>query len=118
MVDVVFADVAQPDQARIVSLNCDHFLKHGGMSFKCLVIKAKHMTERDCFRTHRHLDKGELYRFYCSGGSCIRQRGQETTREHDQATRTVCLLFGNLYQTNGLLNFLGSPWNLTKEIIV
>jgi hypothetical protein len=30
MVDVVFADVAQPDQARIVSLNASYFLKVGG----------------------------------------------------------------------------------------
>jgi len=30
MVDVVFADVAQPDQARIVSLNSQYFLKNGG----------------------------------------------------------------------------------------
>lgn len=30
MVDVVFADVAQPDQARIVGINCQHFLKNGG----------------------------------------------------------------------------------------
>jgi rRNA 2'-O-methyltransferase fibrillarin len=30
MVDVVFADVAQPDQGRIVALNSHHFLKNGG----------------------------------------------------------------------------------------
>eukprot|EP00695_Tsukubamonas_globosa_P001857 TRINITY_DN292_c0_g1_i1.p1 TRINITY_DN292_c0_g1~~TRINITY_DN292_c0_g1_i1.p1 ORF type:complete len:242 (+),score=136.20 TRINITY_DN292_c0_g1_i1:92-727(+) len=30
MVDVVFADVAQPDQARIVALNSSYFLKNGG----------------------------------------------------------------------------------------
>ncbi|CAG9138403.1 unnamed protein product [Plutella xylostella] len=30
MVDTIFADVAQPDQARIVSLNAQHFLKNGG----------------------------------------------------------------------------------------
>lgn len=30
MVDLVFADVAQPDQARIVALNSQHFLKNGG----------------------------------------------------------------------------------------
>merc|ERR1711871_455879 len=30
MVDTVFADVAQPDQARIVALNSHHFLKNGG----------------------------------------------------------------------------------------
>ena len=29
-VDVVFADVAQPDQARIVVLNSEYFLKNGG----------------------------------------------------------------------------------------
>lgn len=30
MVDCIFADVAQPDQARIVGLNAHMFLKHGG----------------------------------------------------------------------------------------
>lgn len=30
MVDVVFADVAQPDQARIVAINAHNFLKNSG----------------------------------------------------------------------------------------
>ena len=30
MVDVIFADVAQPDQSHIVALNAEHFLKVGG----------------------------------------------------------------------------------------
>ncbi|KAG5337725.1 FBRL methyltransferase, partial [Acromyrmex heyeri] len=30
MVDTIFSDVAQPDQARIVSLNAQNFLKNGG----------------------------------------------------------------------------------------
>ncbi|PIA18735.1 Fibrillarin [Coemansia reversa NRRL 1564] len=30
MVDVIFADVAQPDQARIISLNAHQFLRNGG----------------------------------------------------------------------------------------
>jgi len=30
LVDVVFADIAQPDQARIVALNAHQFLKDGG----------------------------------------------------------------------------------------
>jgi rRNA 2'-O-methyltransferase fibrillarin len=30
MVDCIFADVAQPDQARIVAINAHHFLKNGG----------------------------------------------------------------------------------------
>ena len=38
MVDTIFADVAQPDQARIVGLNAKYFLKTGG---HCVVsIKA------------------------------------------------------------------------------
>jgi rRNA 2'-O-methyltransferase fibrillarin len=32
MVDVIFADVAQPDQARIVAHNAQYFLKNGGHS--------------------------------------------------------------------------------------
>jgi rRNA 2'-O-methyltransferase fibrillarin len=38
MVDCIFADVAQPDQARIVALNAHYFLKTGG-NF-CISIKA------------------------------------------------------------------------------
>jgi rRNA 2'-O-methyltransferase fibrillarin len=30
MVDVIFSDVAQPDQARIIVLNAEHYLKNGG----------------------------------------------------------------------------------------
>lgn len=30
MVDTIFSDVAQPDQARIVALNAQYFLKNGG----------------------------------------------------------------------------------------
>ena len=30
MVDTIFADVAQPDQARIIALNAHHFLKATG----------------------------------------------------------------------------------------
>jgi hypothetical protein len=30
MVDTIFADVAQPDQARIVALNAQYFLKNSG----------------------------------------------------------------------------------------
>jgi len=43
MVDAVFADVAQPDQARILALNAHHFLKNGGyivMSIKANCIDS------------------------------------------------------------------------------
>ena len=41
MVDVVFADVAQPDQARIVAINAHNFLKNQGhfvMSIKVMLL--------------------------------------------------------------------------------
>lgn len=38
MVDLIFSDVAQPDQARILSINANHFLKSGG--FFIITIKA------------------------------------------------------------------------------
>ena len=41
MVDTIFADVAQPDQARIVAINAHNFLKIGGhfvISIKVLVL--------------------------------------------------------------------------------
>jgi rRNA 2'-O-methyltransferase fibrillarin len=43
MVDTLFADVAQPDQARIFALNAHYFLKNGGkfvMSIKVFIISA------------------------------------------------------------------------------
>nr|XP_028956504.1 mediator of RNA polymerase II transcription subunit 36a-like [Malus domestica] len=41
LVDVIFADVAQPDQARILGLNANYFLKVGGC---CLIsIKANYI---------------------------------------------------------------------------
>jgi len=34
MVDTIFADVAQPDQARIVALNAQYFLKNGTVTLE------------------------------------------------------------------------------------
>ena len=36
MVDAIFADVAQPDQARIFALNADYFLKNNGYFMICI----------------------------------------------------------------------------------
>ena len=44
MVDVIFADVAQPDQTRIVALNAHNFLKNGGH----FVISIKVRTSAFC----------------------------------------------------------------------
>mmetsp|Transcript_18548 Transcript_18548/g.46785 ORF Transcript_18548/g.46785 Transcript_18548/m.46785 type:complete len:161 (+) Transcript_18548:360-842(+) len=38
MVDLIFSDIAQPDQARILSINANHFLRSGG--FFIITIKA------------------------------------------------------------------------------
>ena len=38
IVDTIFADVAQPDQARIVAINADMYLKNGG--YAVMSIKA------------------------------------------------------------------------------
>jgi len=53
MVDVIFADVAQPDQARILGLNAQYFLKNGGtfvISIKanCIdsTVPAQHVFEQ------------------------------------------------------------------------
>lgn len=47
MVDCIFADVAQPDQARIVSLNAQHFLKNGGHFV--ISIKVSNSSDLDYF---------------------------------------------------------------------
>lgn len=41
MVDTIFADVAQPDQARILALNAHHFLKNGGHFVISIKVKAQ-----------------------------------------------------------------------------
>jgi rRNA 2'-O-methyltransferase fibrillarin len=49
MVDVIFADVAQPDQARIVALNAKMFLKQGGgmlISIKANCIDSTQPAEK------------------------------------------------------------------------
>jgi rRNA 2'-O-methyltransferase fibrillarin len=49
MVDVIFADVAQPDQARIVALNAKMYLKQGGgmlISIKANCIDSTQPAEK------------------------------------------------------------------------
>jgi rRNA 2'-O-methyltransferase fibrillarin len=47
MVDCIFADVAQPDQARIVALNAQYYLKSGGHFV--LSMKASCILFSGCF---------------------------------------------------------------------
>ena len=59
MVDTIFADVAQPDQARIVAINAHNFLKNGGhfvISIKVLVLSLR--------LKHVYIQKGPLIRLH------------------------------------------------------
>lgn len=63
MVDVVFADVAQPDQARIVALNAQHFLKNGGhfvISIKASCIDSTAAPEAVFAREVKKLQESQL----------------------------------------------------------
>jgi rRNA 2'-O-methyltransferase fibrillarin len=63
MVDVVFADVAQPDQARIVALNAQHFLKNGGhfvISIKASCIDSTAKPEAVFAREVKKLQEAQL----------------------------------------------------------
>ena len=63
MVDVVFADVAQPDQARIVGLNAASFLKAGGafvISIKASCIDSTAQPEAVFAREVKKLQELQL----------------------------------------------------------
>lgn len=63
MVDVVFADVAQPDQARIVGLNAQYFLKNGGnfvISIKASCIDSTAPPEAVFAREVKKLQEHQL----------------------------------------------------------
>ncbi|XP_035752694.1 rRNA 2'-O-methyltransferase fibrillarin, partial [Egretta garzetta] len=52
MVDVVFADVAQPDQTRIVALNAHSFLRTGGHFLISIKVTTMHLKRHFMFRNH------------------------------------------------------------------
>jgi fibrillarin-like rRNA methylase len=56
MVDAVFADVAQRDQARIIAHNCKYFLKYGGQFI--ISIKVNHPRLKDIARAKTHPNLG------------------------------------------------------------
>jgi len=49
MVDTIFADVAQPDQARIVAINAHMFLKNGG-HFVISIKVSLHLLQRSVWK--------------------------------------------------------------------
>uniref|UniRef100_A0A8B9ZWQ0 rRNA 2'-O-methyltransferase fibrillarin n=1 Tax=Anas zonorhyncha TaxID=75864 RepID=A0A8B9ZWQ0_9AVES len=69
MVDVIFADVAQPDQSRIVALNAHNFLRNGGH----FVISIKAPPEAEV--TPLPAFWGEFSRFWVFwGGFLLKER--------------------------------------------
>jgi rRNA 2'-O-methyltransferase fibrillarin len=63
MVDTIFSDVAQPDQARIVGLNAHHFLKNGGhfvVSIKASCIDSTAKPEAVFAREVQKMQKEQL----------------------------------------------------------
>mmetsp|Transcript_32905 Transcript_32905/g.72437 ORF Transcript_32905/g.72437 Transcript_32905/m.72437 type:complete len:326 (-) Transcript_32905:331-1308(-) len=63
MVDTIFADVAQPDQARIVALNAQYFLKQGGhfvLSIKASCIDSTAPAEAVFAREVKKLQEENL----------------------------------------------------------
>ena len=85
MVDTIFADVAQPDQARIVGLNAQYFLKQGG-NFMISIKASRH-------RSHR------------SGGRL--RRSQEAANGRLQAGRTAHVRTVRTRSRNGCWCFSG-----------
>jgi len=61
MVDVVFADVAQPDQARIIAMNAHMFCKIGGHIV--ISIKVFFFWEKYCYNIKKN--KIEIYINLC-----------------------------------------------------
>jgi hypothetical protein len=81
MVDCIFADVAQPDQARIVGLN--------GMPYSLVV--AKYLLTLHSWSLpqgrwwYRHLHQGQLYRLDRRTRSRLRTRSRQATGNGYQA---------------------------------
>lgn len=70
MVDVIFADVAQPDQARIVGLNAQYFLKAGGHFV--ISIKANWSAHtRIHTRTQPHAQAGAHIPVHAHRAACV-----------------------------------------------
>merc|ERR1711934_702193 len=74
MVDVIFSDVAQPDQARIVALNAHQFLKQGGgflISIKANCVDSTATPEAVyAMEAPRALERKAAYGFFRSYAEC------------------------------------------------
>jgi fibrillarin-like pre-rRNA processing protein len=65
-VDIIYCDIAQPDQTQIAILNCEKYLKHEGILL--LAIKARSI---DVLKTPKDVFKGEQDRLESEGFEVI-----------------------------------------------
>lgn len=95
MVDTVFADVAQPDQARIVALNSQYFLKNGGHFV--ISIKVRFETKNGlktaismtiCSILMFISFPGELHRLDSPARSRVRSGSEKARSRQTEASRT------------------------------
>jgi len=85
MVDVIFADVAQPDQARIVGLNGQYFLKNGGnfvISIKASCIDSTAVPEAVFAREVKKLQEMQM-----------KPKEQVTLEPYERDHAVVCGVF-------------------------
>jgi rRNA 2'-O-methyltransferase fibrillarin len=85
MVDVIFADVAQPDQARIVGLNAQYFLKNKGnfvISVKASCIDSTAPPEAVFAREVKKLQEQQL-----------KPKEQVTLEPYERDHAVVCGIF-------------------------
>lgn len=62
MVDTIFADVAQPDQARIVAINAHSFLKNGGHFVISIKVSSNYLIQES---KARYLRKASIIVSLC-----------------------------------------------------
>lgn len=76
-VDVIFADVAQPDQARIVNLNASSFLRDGG---HCIISIKVGLVDLPATVILMKSHVGFMYRQHGGACSCFHGRSREIER--------------------------------------
>jgi fibrillarin-like rRNA methylase len=85
MVDCIFADVAQPDQARIVGLNGMFYTTHN----TTLLLTFPSWSLPQGRRWHCHLHQGQLYRLNRRARGRLRTRSRQAEGDGHQAQGAV-----------------------------
>lgn len=115
MVDAIFADVAQPDQARIIALNAHHFLKNGGgiiISIKANCIDSTapaaqvFASEVNNMRKEGIKPKGKFLYFSSEDGQRGRKEGMKEGKGCERMYENNDMAEGWLKQVSPLIPFI------------